>query len=84
MLESFRCTEKQVEIMKVIFAATDKGETLTMTDLKARLSYGDKITFVAIWYSVKYLAGHGLIVKERRGRNAYILPTVLGYKVMRS
>jgi repressor of nif and glnA expression len=83
MTSGFQGTDKQVEIMKIIIQATGNGETLILEDIQKRLSYGDGVSNIAIFYSLKYLEKHGLIVKERVGREAFIRPTSLGYKMMK-
>lgn len=81
-MSNFRCSDKQVEIMRILMRATGEGEALHHRQLKERLSYGKNVSDIAVFISVKFLVKHGLVLKERMGRYVYLHPTNLGYKIM--
>lgn len=85
MPETFAGTDKQHEIMGLVFAAADGGRDIEFWELKGLLSYGDGITKQALQYSLRYLDRHGLIARKYgHRRKLTIAPTLLAYQVLRS
>lgn len=91
-MTEFTKSEKQMEVMELIFAAADRGEFLTIRELKARLSYGPGVSYPAIVCTVKILRNeHGLIEsvygedhgEYRQGTISYLKPTVKAYRTLR-
>ena len=87
----FSPTDKQAEIIRLVFKAADAGYALPWQDLKAQLSYGPKVTPAAISCSLKFLKLRGMIdivygPKHGEfipGMKAYIKPTVAAYRRFR-
>lgn len=72
-MSGFQQSRKQREIMRLLIDATAKGEELTMSQLKERLSYGKDVSRQAVQCSIRYLEGHGMLVKKNRGRTSTLL-----------
>lgn len=81
-------TDKQAEIMGLVLKAADGGEILDIDQLKERLSYGAGCTKQAIQCSIRFLEGHGMLVrgyeKRRRCRRMILRPTAEGYAFFRA
>lgn len=85
MAETFAGTDKQHEIMNLVFAAADGGRDIGFHELKGCLSYGAGITDQALQYSLRYLDWHGLIARKYGARRKLtIAPTLLAYQMLRS
>ena len=74
-----RNTPKQREIMNHVCLAIAKGEKITSAQLHQQLSYGASASRPAVLCSVAYLEQHGLLTKEKAGRNVYLTPTARGF-----
>jgi uncharacterized membrane protein len=75
----FKSTPKQREILSLICNALAKGEEITSADIHRKVSYGSTASRSAILCSIEFLEKHGLIAKEKRGRNVLLTPTSRGF-----
>lgn len=91
-LDHFDPTDKQAEILRVIFAFTDAGVAPTYKQVKAKLSYGPAVSFGAITCSLRILAREGAIKlvygdlhepAHRYGLKGYVIPTPAAYRRFR-
>jgi hypothetical protein len=80
-------TDKQHEIMTLVLKSAEEGAFLDIDGLKDRLSYGSSVTKQALQCSIRFLEGHGVLVRDyetRRGRRRMVLrPTPAGYTAYR-
>jgi hypothetical protein len=85
MPETFAGTEKQHEIMNLVFAAADGGRDIEFHELKGLLSYGSDVTKQALQFSIRYLEQHGMVARKYgHRRKLFLAPTMLAYQVLRS
>lgn len=85
MPETFTGTDKQHEIMGLVFAAADGGRDIEFWELKDSLSYGAGITKQALQFSIRYLEQHGMVARKYGPRRKlFIAPTLLSYQMLRS
>jgi hypothetical protein len=82
-MPEFNCTEKQLEIMKLVVEAAARGARLTVNDMMATLSYRPSRS--ALHCSLKFLRKHGYLDTVNHGRNgADVVPTLAGMSVFKS
>lgn len=85
MPETYAHTDKQREIMDLVFAAADAGRDIEFWEMKGALSYGPSVTKQAIQSSIRYLELHGLVARKHGPRRkVYIAPTMKAYQTLRS
>ena len=85
MAETFAGTDKQREIMSLVFAAADGGRDIEFWELKGALSYGPDVSKQAIQFSLRYLEQHGLIARKYGvGRKLFIAPTMRAFQMLRT
>jgi hypothetical protein len=90
-LDDFDPTDKQAEILRVLFRAVDAGEWPTIDDIKARLSYGPSVTKQAITCSLRILERRGAVElkygehkgKYKHGLRCWVTPTPAAYRRFR-
>ena len=91
-LYHFDPTEKQAEILRVIFAYFDAGKAPTYQQIKDSLSYGPAVSMNAIRCSLRILAREGAIVlvygddhlpEHVYGMKGYAKPTPAAYRRFR-
>ena len=80
--DHFQGTDKQREIMEILFKAADEGRKITPTDLWLELSYGHTCTRAAVLCSLNFLEKKWNLVQKskRHGNLVYLTPTLKAYQ----
>lgn len=86
----FNKTEKQMEVMDIVFKAASRGEFLSPKDIHSRLSYGKNCVYNSVISTLRYLRIHGMLVSVygdhhgpyKQGYMSYLKPTPKAYAVL--
>lgn len=90
-LDDFDPTDKQREILRIVFLFMDSGRVISFEDLKASLSYGRRVSKQAISCSLKFLQKRGAVElvygaahgPYQSGMKVFIKPTPEAYRRFR-
>jgi hypothetical protein len=72
-----RRTQKQRQVMEIIFAAVDRGQLMNVRQIHQALPYG--CTYGALRTSLRFLKEHELLVYETAGNQNFYKPTAKAY-----
>jgi hypothetical protein len=85
---TFDPTEKQAEILRIVFNTADEGRFVSLEELRAKLSYGSKVSQSAVNCSVRFLVIREMVEMVYgshygpfvQGRKGYVKPTPAAYR----
>jgi predicted transcriptional regulator len=72
-----RRTQKQRQIMDIIFGAVDRGQLMNVTEIHAALPYA--CSYGALRISLRFLKEHDLVTYETAGGQNFYKPTAKAY-----
>jgi hypothetical protein len=81
---SFIITQKQIQIMDIIFESQKNAKKIRLIDIYRRLPDYKKVTNQAFRSRIGFLEKHGMVILDKSDKEQYVYPTLLAYKLLKS